>query len=64
VPGISFNAMWPIFFKTGLRLGVELECGGEHLITEISRQAAEDLGIVTGIEIYVAIKASAFRRLG
>jgi len=51
-------------FETGLRLGVELECGGERLIAEISRQAAEDLGIVTGIEIYAAIKASAFRRLG
>ncbi|SEM67610.1 molybdate transport system ATP-binding protein [Syntrophus gentianae] len=51
-------------FETGFRLGVELECGGERLIAEISRQAAEDLEIVTGIEIYAAIKASAFRRLG
>ncbi len=51
-------------FETGFRLGVELECGGERLIAEISRQAADDLEIVTGIEIYAAIKASAFRRLG
>jgi len=34
------------------------------LIAEISRQAAEDLGIIRGIESYAAIKATAFRRLG
>jgi len=51
-------------FETACRLGVELECGEERLITEISRQAAEDLGIIKGIEIYAAIKATAFRRLG
>ncbi|OPY12233.1 MAG: Sulfate/thiosulfate import ATP-binding protein CysA [Syntrophus sp. PtaU1.Bin005] len=51
-------------FETGLRLGVELECGGERLIAAISRQAAEDLGIVRGIQIFAAFKATAFRRLG
>jgi len=50
--------------ETGLRLGVELECGGERLIAAISRQAAEDLGIVRGIQIFAAFKATAFRRLG
>jgi len=51
-------------FGTAYRLGVELECGGQCLIAEISRQAAEDLGIIKGIEIYAAIKATAFRWLG
>jgi molybdate transport system ATP-binding protein len=51
-------------FETGSRLGVELECSGECLIAEISRQAAEDLGIIKGIEIFAAFKATAFRRLG
>jgi len=51
-------------FELGYRLGVELECRGNSLIAEISRQAAEDLGIIRGIESYAAIKATAFRRLG
>ena len=51
-------------FETGFRLGVELECGGERLIAEIVRQAAEDLEIIKGNEIYAAIKATAFKRLG
>lgn len=51
-------------FVTGLRLGVELECGGECLIAAITNQAAEDLGIIKGIEIYAAVKATAFRQLG
>jgi molybdate transport system ATP-binding protein len=51
-------------FETGSRLGVELECGGECLIAAITRHATEELGIIKGIEIYAAIKATAFRRLG
>ncbi|MEN6318838.1 MAG: molybdenum ABC transporter ATP-binding protein [Syntrophaceae bacterium] len=51
-------------FVTGSRLGVELECGGERLIAAITSHAAEDLGIIKDIEIYAAIKATAFRRLG
>jgi len=51
-------------FETGYRLGVELDCKGNRLIAEISRQAAEDLGITEGVESYAAIKATAFRRLG
>jgi molybdate transport system ATP-binding protein len=41
-----------------------MECGGERLIAEVVRQAAEDLGIERGIKVYAAIKATAFRRLG
>jgi len=51
-------------FETGNRLGVELACGGERLIAQIVHQTAEELGIITGSEIYAAIKATAFRRLG
>jgi molybdate transport system ATP-binding protein len=51
-------------FETGSRLGVELECGGEQLIAEVTRQAVEDLGIRKETEVYAAIKATAFRQLG
>jgi molybdate transport system ATP-binding protein len=51
-------------FETGATLGVELECGGEHLVAAIVKQAAQDLGIVKGSEVYAAIKATAFRQLG
>lgn len=51
-------------FETGNRLGIELECGGERLIAEVVRQAAEDLEIERGIKVYAAVKATAFRRLG
>jgi len=51
-------------FETGSRFGVELECGGERLIAEVVGQAVEDLGITRGSELYAAIKATAFRRLG
>ncbi len=50
-------------FETGGRLGVELAFGKEHLIAEIVKKAAEDLGIRKGVKIYAAIKATAFRRL-
>jgi molybdate transport system ATP-binding protein len=51
-------------FEAGNRIGVELDCGGEQLIAEVARQAAEELGIAVGREIFAAIKASAFRELG
>jgi len=51
-------------FETGTALGVELECGGERLIAAIVQQAAVDLGITRGIEVYAAVKATAFRQLG
>jgi molybdate transport system ATP-binding protein len=51
-------------FEAGNRIGVELDCGGERLIAEVARQAAEELGIAEGRELFAAIKASAFRELG
>jgi molybdate transport system ATP-binding protein len=43
---------------------VELECRGQRLIAEVVRQAVQELGITKGNEVYAAIKATAFRRLG
>jgi molybdate transport system ATP-binding protein len=51
-------------FHSGNKVGVELACGGEQLVAEIVRQAADELEITAGCELFAAIKASAFRRLG
>ena len=51
-------------FETGGRMGVDLDCGGSRLVAEVVRQAVDELGIKTGSEVYAAIKATAFRKLG
>jgi molybdate transport system ATP-binding protein len=52
-------------FKAGDRIGVNLDCNGEgRLVAEVGRQAADELGIRAGAEVYAAIKATAFRKLG
>ena len=51
-------------FDSGTRVGVELESGEERLVAEVVGQAIDELGIVVGSELYAAIKASAFRRIG
>lgn len=45
------------------RVGVELHCGGMHLVAQIVPEAVRELGISPGTEIVAAIKASSFRRL-
>jgi len=45
------------------RIGVELACGEERLIAQVTRQAAEELNIRPGEELHAVIKSSAFRRL-
>jgi len=50
-------------FKSGQKLGVELECGTGRLVAEIVPDAARELGIEQGGVIYAAFKASAFRKL-
>lgn len=50
-------------FETGPRMGVEMDCGGEKLIAEVVKEAANELSIKKGVEIFAAIKASAFRKL-
>ena len=51
-------------FEVGNRTGLELECGGGRLVAEIARMAAEELDIREGGEVFAAVKASAFRKLG
>jgi molybdate transport system ATP-binding protein len=51
-------------FEAGNRTGVELDCGGERLVGEVARLAAQELEIREGGEVFAAIKASAFRELG
>ena len=51
-------------FETGRRIGVELACGGEQLVAAVVKEAIEELEIARGAEVYAAIKATAFRRLG
>ncbi len=51
-------------FEARGSVGIELECGSGRLVAEVVRQAADELGIKPGGELYAAIKATAFRRLG
>ena len=49
--------------EAGNRIGIDLDCGGGRLVAEVVRQAADELGIKAGGEVYAAIKATAFRKL-
>lgn len=51
-------------FPLGNRTGVEVQCGDGRLVAEVAEQAAEELDIREGAELYAAIKASAFRERG
>ncbi len=51
-------------FPLGNRTGVELRCGDERLVAEVAEQATEELDIREGVELYAAIKGSAFRERG
>lgn len=50
-------------FGAGSRIGVELDCGGQPLVSQVVGEAAEELDIRPGSRIVAVIKASAFRRL-
>lgn len=50
-------------FNSGRKIGVELECGGNTLISEVVQDAVNELGIAPGVTVFAAIKASAFRML-
>lgn len=47
----------------GGSVGVEIDCNGEKMIAQVVREAALELGLEVGGQVYAAIKASAFRRL-
>ncbi len=59
-----FKATVTSVFDTGSRIGVELKCGNGLLVAEITKEAVHELEIKEGTEIYAAIKAVAFKRLG
>jgi len=50
-------------FSSGNTVGVELACGSGRLVSEVVAEAAEELGIVPGCEVFAAIKAASFRKL-
>ncbi len=50
-------------FESGHRIGVELDCNGQHLVSQVVSDAVRDLGLEPGAQIIAVIKASAFRRL-
>ena len=50
-------------FSSGRKIGVEMECGGNTLISEVVQDAVTELGIAPGGTVFAAIKASAFRML-
>ncbi len=51
-------------FETNGRIALELECGTEHLVALVVKEAVRELAITKGIKVYAAIKATAFRQLG
>jgi len=51
-------------FEAGDRIGIGLECGSDKLVAVVVREAVRDLEIKKGMEIYAAVKATAFRQLG
>ncbi|PLX91569.1 MAG: molybdenum ABC transporter ATP-binding protein [Desulfuromonas sp.] len=50
-------------FAAGRRTGVELDCQGQRLVSQVVADAARDLELVAGGDVVAVIKASAFRRL-
>lgn len=50
-------------YPTEWLVGVELECNGQTLISEIVPESLEELDIRPGSEVVAVFKASAFRRL-
>lgn len=50
-------------FNVGNRVGVELDCNGQKLVSQVVGEAVRDLDLKPGCEIIAVIKASAFRKL-
>lgn len=50
-------------FDVGNRVGVELDCHGKKLVSQVVGEAVRDLDLKPGCEIMAVIKASAFRKL-
>jgi molybdate transport system ATP-binding protein len=50
-------------FGSGNRVGVELDCGGQRLVSQVVKDAARDLQLKAGSEVFAVVKASAIKRL-
>ena len=50
-------------FGVNNRVGVELCCGGSHLVAQIVPDSVQELGLAKGTEVVAVIKASSFRRI-
>ena len=51
-------------FEANGRIGVGLACGSDRLVAMVVRESVQDLEIKVGMEIYAAVKATAFKQLG
>ncbi|PKN18584.1 MAG: molybdenum ABC transporter ATP-binding protein [Deltaproteobacteria bacterium HGW-Deltaproteobacteria-6] len=51
-------------FEAGGRMGIGLLCGNEKLVAVVVKESVDDLEIREGVEVYAAVKATAFRELG
>lgn len=58
-----FKATVSNAFDMGVRVGVELQCGSEKLVAEVTKKAANQMEIQKGVDVYVAIKALSFKPL-
>jgi molybdate transport system ATP-binding protein len=50
-------------FVAGRETGIEMECGGDRLIAEISSEGARELDLEEGMTVYAVISPSALRPL-
>lgn len=50
-------------FVVGRETGIEMDCGGDRLIAEISNEGARELDLREGMDIYAVISPSALRPL-
>ncbi len=51
-------------FEVGHKVGIELAVGEERMVATVVKEAANELAVETGSELFAVIKASAFRMLG
>jgi molybdate transport system ATP-binding protein len=51
-------------FEVGNKVGIELSVGEESIVATVVKEAANELAVETGNELFAVFKASAFRMLG
>jgi molybdate transport system ATP-binding protein len=51
-------------FEVGHKVGIELAVGDEKIVATVVKEAANELAVETGSELFAVFKASAFRMLG